>query len=156
MNEWRRSVGRVLSNLGGKWLGPTYAPGWSFGQEGRARTGSIVRIPSISPPLAYGGRNPLTALGDSGRIAAGCGRPVLCRARPVDFDRDGEGQNGSRPFAARIDRRIIPCGTAALSVRSPPRGFVHMTRPRIGREVVEKNVPFLDHGSSLWHGWRAA
>ena len=137
-------------------LGPTYAPGWSFGQEGRARTGSIARVPSISPPLAYGGRNPLTALRDSGKIAAGCGRPVLYRARHVDIDRDGEGQNGSRSFAARIARRIIPCGTAALSVPSPPRAFVHMTRPRIGGEAVEKNVPFLDDGLSLWHGWRAA
>src|SRR5262252_1724606 len=142
--------------LAGKWLGPTYAPGWSVGQERWARSGSVVQIPSISPPLAHGGSNPLTVLRDSGRIAAGCGRPVLGRARPVDIDRDGEGQNGSRSLAARIARRIIPCGTAALSFPSPPRGFVHMTRPRIGREAVEQNVPFLDHGSSLWHGWRAA
>src|SRR5215472_18934924 len=88
--------------LAGKWLGPTYAPGWSVGQERWARSGSVVQIPSISPPLAHGGRNPLTALRDSGRIAAGCGRPVLSRVRPVDIDRDGEGQNGSRSFAARI------------------------------------------------------
>src|SRR5215831_19038243 len=112
--------------LGGNGLGATYAPGWSCGQERWARTGSFVRLPSISPPLARGGRNPLTALRESGRIAAGCGRPVLRRVRPVDIDSDGEGQNGSRSFAARIDRRIIPCGTAALSFPSPPRGFVHM------------------------------
>src|SRR5215472_15220822 len=61
--------------LAGKWLGPTYAPGWSVGQERWARSGSVVQIPSISPPLAHGGRNPLTALRDSGRIAAGGGRP---------------------------------------------------------------------------------
>src|SRR5262249_60325498 len=107
--------------LAGKWLGPTYAPGWSVGQERWARSGSVVQIPSISPPLAHGGRNPLTALRDSGRIAGGCGRPVLCRGRPIDIDRDGEGQNGSGSLVAGVDRGVKPWGTARLPRTAPAR-----------------------------------